>query len=280
MTDIATLQRFDTLYRTRAIPSIGSWVQIDPPLTTMLNAFNTLGPQSIELFLFDSAGERVGEPFARTIGTHQLLRVDLATLLPDASAFEGCVWVWSRGETDEGSLGLQAIDLEFIDRDRPPGHVLGSVHLIFDFLDTLGIAPWLDLVSPRVIVGRTPEGAPAFRNYLGLAHIPFNGTSLGGADIELTVSNQRGEQRRAEPFHLPVLGSWFGDLESVFGDLTSFLMGDDENRGYGVVNVREANGALAGMAGMIKVVDAVSGEMLVGHLNDRNFARPAMKDPE
>jgi len=281
MADIKTMQRFGELYREGYLPSVGSWVQVAPSqgLTTRLNAFNTLADQQVELFLFDEHGTTV-HTAAYTIATYHTLRLDLEDILPaSALPFEGSLWCWCRGDTDEGSLGLQAIDLDFIDRGMPAGHVMASVHLMFDFLDTLGIAPYMDLVTPRLLVGTTPEGSPTHRNYLGLAHILLGLGDTSGCELQLSVSNESGEVRQAaQTIKLPALGSWFGDLESLFPDMASFLMRDGEPRGYGVVNVRERNDLRAGLAGMVKIVDVVSGAMLAGHLNDRHFARPAMKD--
>ena len=283
MTDLVTLQRFVELASNGYIPSVGAWVQIDPAnnLTTVLNAFNTLGDQSLELFLLNQSGYLVGAPIERTLERHKALRLDLEAVVDAANLpFEGSLWVWALGEPREGHLGLQAIDLDFVDRTRPAGHVLGSVHLIFDFINTLGIPPYLDLLSPRVLVEETPEGAQRYRNFLGLAQVPVSGdAALEPARLEIRLSNEAGETRTAEQVvQLPTLGSWFGDLNALFGDFSEFLRRDGERRGYGVVNVREKNDTTVGMAGMIKVVDTVSGEMLVDHLNDRHFARPAMKD--
>lgn len=282
MATIETLQRFGDLLQQGYLPSVGAWVQVDSALnlTTLLNAFNTLGNQSVEIFLFDQNGDEVGEIVQRTIDTNKALRIDLEDLVPAQSQpFEGSIWLWCKGDTNEGSIGLQAIDLDFIDRARPAGMVLGSVHLIFDFINTLGIGPYMDLVSPRILVDETPEGAPMYQNFLGIAHVPTTSFTLQGPTIEVTLTNEAGESRVAsEPIALPLLGSYFGDLRQLFPDMPDFLRRAGERRGYGVVGVRETNNATAGLAGMVKVVDTVTGSLLVGHLNDRNFARPAMKD--
>ena len=34
------------------------------------------------------------------------------------------------------------------------------------------------------------------------------------------------------------------------------------------------------LAGMVKVIDVVNGSMLVGHISDRSFARPTMKEED
>ena len=281
MADAATLQRFATLYGDGFLPSVGSWVQVAPAqgLTTILNAFNTLGNQQVELFLFDVGGTTVYNG-TYDIQTNHTLRLDLEDVVPsDALPFEGSLWMWAKGDTNEGALGLQAIDLDFVDRDMPAGHVMGSVHLIFDFINTLSIPPYMDLVTPRILVGETPEGSPTHQNFLGLAHAIVSLGDATGCELEITVSNEAGDTLAAnQTIVLPALGSWFGDLHVLFPTLPEFLMRPGEKRGYGVVNVREKNSKRAGLAGMVKVVDVVSGSMLVGHLNDRHFARPAMKD--
>jgi len=281
MADSATITRFAQLYQDGYLPAVGSWVQVAPSqgLTTILNAFNTLGNQSFEIFLFDSDGHQVFNDSA-TIQTNHTLRMDLEDVVPaDALPFEGSIWTWCKGDTNEGSLGLQAIDLDFIDHNMPAGHVVASVHLIFDFINTLGIPPYMDMVTPRLLVGETPEGGPTHRNYLGLAHVLVGLSDTSGCELVLTVSNEDGQDLEAnQTIVLPALGSWFGDLQVLFPTLPEFLMRSGEKRGYGAVNVREKNSEVAGLAGMIKVVDVVSGAMLAGHFNDRHFARPAMKD--
>lgn len=281
MADLGTLQRFGTLFGEGYLPSVGSWVQVAPlqNLTTILNAFNTLGPQSLEIFLFDPGGNLVGSPVVTTLQPGRALRIDIEDLVPLADLpFEGSIWMWAKGATSEGSIGLQAVDLDFIDRSLPAGHVLGSVHLMYDFIDTLGIPPYLDLLSPRVLVAETPEGAPRYQNFLGLAHALVT-SDLSGPEIELTLSNGVGETLTSDPaISIAHLGSWFGDLSSVFPTIQEFLMLDGEKRGYGVINVREKNAVQKGLCAMIKVVDLVNGSMLVDHLNDRSFARPAMKE--
>lgn len=280
MADIALILKFVDLFEAGYLPSVGSWVQVAPNanLTTIVNFFNTLGPQDIELYLLDRAGDPVGDPVLFTMQTGEARRVDLAEHVEQP--FEGAVWVWAKGSTSEGSLGLQAIDLDFLDTSRPVGgQVLGSVHLLYDFVNTLGIPPYLDVVSPRVLVAKEPEGGPKYQNYLGLANVIVPPTPEP-AELKLTLQNEAGEVLNAkETISLELLGSWFGNLEQsmLFPDLTDFLMGD-RDRGYGVIGVREANDVTTGLCAMIKVVDNLTGSMLVDHLNDRNFARPAMKD--
>jgi hypothetical protein len=279
MANLALIGTFVTLFNDGYIPSVGSWVQVDPGnnLTTIVNFFNTLGPQEVEAYLIDTAGNPVGDPITFTMAQGEAKRVNLADHV--AQPFEGAIWVWGKGSTEEGSIGLQAIDLDFLDTSRPVGgQVLGSVHLIYDFINTLGIAPYLDLVSPRVLVDREPEGGPKYQNFLGIAHVLVEG--IEQPTLRLTMQNENGEVLEAkETIWLDSLGSWFGNLEqpSLFPDLAAFLAGDG-NRGYGVVGIREVNDLTTGLCAMIKVVDNLSGSMLVDHLNDRNFARPAMKD--
>lgn len=281
MADLETLTRFWELYDMGYLPSIGAWVQVAPSsdLTTVLNAFNSLGEQELELFLIDPKGQTVAWHVADPLASNKTLRLDLETLVPEESLpFEGSVWVWARGSDEEGgSIGLQAIDLDFVDRTRPEGHSAGSVHVIFDFLDTLHLGPFMDYVSPRVLVDATPEGSQRYQNFLGLAHIPLD-LDFPGAKLKITLTNEAGETRTADTVELSALGSWFGSLENLFPGMDEFLVRDGEERGYGVVNVREAQGRQTGLAGMLKVVDVVNGSMMVNHLNDRNFARPAMKE--
>lgn len=281
MADATTIQRFAQLYTSGYLPSVGAWVQVAPGqgLTTILNAFNTLGNQDVEMFLFDAAGNTVYTG-THTIQTNHTLRLDLEDVVPSgALPYEGSMWMWCKGDTSEGNLGLQAIDLDFVDHNMPAGHIMGSVHFIFDFINTLGIPPYMDMVTPRILVGETPEGSPTHQNFLGLAHVLVSLSDVSGCELEITVSNEDGETLDAnQTVVLPALGSWFGDLQVLFPNLPEFLMRPGEKRGYGVVNVREKNSKQSGLAGMVKVVDVVSGSMLVGHLNDRHFARPAMKD--
>jgi hypothetical protein len=276
------MQHFLDLFSAGYLPAVGSWVQVAPAsgLTTVLNAFNTLGTQAMEIFLFDEGGDTVATA-ERTLATHQTLRLDLATLVPaSALPFEGSLWLWSHGDTAEGHLGLQAIDLDFLDRNRPDGHVMGTVHLIFDFINTLGIPPYLDLVAPRLLVGETPEGGPAYQNFLGVCHVPTTSLfDLTGPELVLTVTNEDGEELAGnQTIALPLLGSWFGDLGVLFPGLPEHLLRPGERRGYGALNVREKTSRTTGLAGMLKIVDVVSGAMLVNHLTDRSFARPAMKE--
>lgn len=278
MTDQATLERFNVLNGQSYVPSIGGWVQVAPALglSTVLNVFNTLGPQTIEIFLLDQAGDPVHTQVLE-VGTFQALRLDLETVIPaSALPFEGSLWVWCKGDTNEGSIGLQSIDLDFIDRDRPDGYAAGSVHLMFDFLDTQGIPPYLDLVTPRVLVETTPEGSPRYQNYLGVAQVPIS--SYIEPLIELTIRNEAGATMTPVTVPLPVIGSWFGSLEALFPGLADFLTPSGGTRGYGTLGVRDYYGGRNGMVAMLKVVDVVTGEMMVNHLNDRSFARPAQKE--
>lgn len=281
MADIATLQRFSELYGAGYLPSVGAWVQVAPGLglTTFINVFNTLAKQEIEYFLFNTDGNTVYQD-AHTLPTGQTLRIDLESVVPAAALpFEGSMWVWCKGDTDEGSIGLQAIDLEFVDRNMPEGHVMGGVHLIFDFLNTNGTPPYLDLVSPRLLVGETPEGGAQYQNFVGLSHVVLGISSLTGPELVLTISDESGRVISAsETITLPPLGSWFGDLQAIFPNIQTDLMRSGQKRGYGTLNVRAVDDAVVGLAGMVKIVEVESGAMLVDHLNDRNFARPAMKD--
>ena len=61
MADAVTLARFWQLYESGYLPSVGSWVQVAPDsdLTTVLNAFNSLGEQQLEIFLIDQSGSTV-----------------------------------------------------------------------------------------------------------------------------------------------------------------------------------------------------------------------------
>lgn len=281
MSDAATLERFSELYDDDFVPSIGGWVQVDPDLglTTVLNAFNTLGTQTIEIFLLDQAGDPVFHEVMDPLGSYQALRLDLETIIPAESLpFEGSLWFWSKGATGEGAIGLQAVDLDFVDRSRPDGYAQGSVHLMFDFLNTLGNAPYLDLVTPRVLAEKTPEGSDRYRNYIGMAQIPIS--DISSPTLELTIRNEFGDSLPAATVPMPLTGSWFGSLEALFPGLSDFLIGDGETRGYGTLNVRDANNGYNGLVAMLKVVDQVSGEMMVNHLNDRSFARPAQKEDD
>jgi hypothetical protein len=280
MADIDILQRMALLAQGGYLPSVGSWVELAPPITTVLNAFNTLGRQSMELFLLDREGASVGAIQRRTLETGKALRLDLVELCePQHLPFEGCLWIWTKGDTAEGHLGLQAIDLDFIDRSRPDGHVRGTVHVIYDFLNTLKIPPYLDLVSPRVTVETTPDGAPRYGNFLGLAHV-LVGRNLETPSLEISLINQAGEVLVAsQRVELPLLGSRFVSLESLFPTLASFLQTPGEATGFGTVRVRELTpDTNVGLTAMLKVVDQLSGEISVDHLNDRAFARPPQKE--
>ncbi|HJN76332.1 MAG TPA: hypothetical protein QGF58_20555 [Myxococcota bacterium] len=280
MADAVTLARFWQLYESGYLPSVGSWVQVAPDsdLTTVLNAFNSLGEQQLEIFLIDQSGSTVVWHVPDPLATNKTLRIDLETIIPAESLpFEGAVWVWALGDSSEGSIGLQAIDLDFVDRTRPEGHSAGSVHIVFDFINTLSMGPFMDYVSPRVLVDATPEGSQRYQNYLGVAHIPLE-LGTAGMELEISLTNEAGETQTADPIELESMGSWFGSLEALFPGMPEFLARDGEDRGYGTVNVREANGRTTGLAGMLKVVDVVNSSLMVNHLNDRNFARPAMKE--
>ncbi len=280
MADLATLQRFGQLYNQGYLPSVGSWVQVDPGagLTTIFNAFNTLGNQVLELFLVEPSGGTVVTYEPGPLGTNKTLRLDLEDLFdPDDLPFEGCIWVWAKGDDSQGSIGLQAIDLDFVDRSRPAGHTLGSVHLIFDFLNTLGQGPYMDYVGPRIMTAETPEGSQRYYNYLGLAHIPLDlGTS--GASVVITIANEDGDTWSADPIALNSMGSWFGSLEALFPGLPDFLAREDGSGGFGVLGVQEASSRITGLCGMVKLIDVLTSSMSINHINDRNFARPAQKE--
>ncbi len=283
MADLAILAHFASLLDDGWDPSVGAWAQVDlaNDLTTRLNAFNTLGTQALEIYLFDPNGDQVGTTWVGSIDTNQTLRLDLAGLA--GGPFEGSVWVWSKGDTDEGSIGLQAIDLDFINLGDPE-YTLGTNHLMFDFFDTLGAFfrslgesdPYVDLVSPRLLVDES-DGGPLYDNYLGIAHIPLRGDT--GAQLEITVTNDDGDSQ-SKTVSIPTLGARFDHLESLFPGLPQFLMRDGETRGYGAVSVRALSDDVGGLCGMVKVQlrpQDGRGMMMVGHLNDRYFARPAMK---
>ncbi len=283
MADLVTMAHFDSLSARGHLPSIGAWVQVDPDreLTTVLNAFNTLGKQTTELWLLDQEGSGVANRTV-TIETNHTLRLDPETMLdPSDLPFEGSIWVWSLGaEASEGNLGLQAIDLDFVDRARPDGYTAASVHIIFDFINTLSMGPWLELISPKVVAERTHEGSDRYLNYIGMAHIVLH--TDGGLPrrprLLLTLYNDQGDSRVSDPIVLEPHGSFFGALEFVFPGMHEFLA-TDSSHGQGIVEITAADGEIEGMAAMIKVVDQLSGEMMVSHLNDRNFARPALKEP-
>ena len=281
MADLATLQRFGQLYSAGYIPSVGAWVQVDPDngLTTIFNAFNTLGNQLLELTLADPSGDTVATYVPDSaLGTNKTLRLDLEDLFdPDDLPFEGCIWVWAKGDDSQGAIGLQSIDLDFVDRSRPAGHTLGSVHLIFDFLNTLGQGPYMDYVGPRIMTAETPEGSQRYLNYLGLAHIPLD-LGNSGATVVITITNEDGDTWSADPIELASMGSWFGSLEALFPGLPDFLAREDGTGGYGALGVQEASNRITGLCGMVKLVDVLTSTMLVNHINDRNFARPAQKE--
>lgn len=284
MADPIALQDVQALAGAGYQVAVGSWVEIDPAagLTTVLNAFNMLGPQQLELRLFDAAGNRAGSS-KHTLATTETLRLDLQTIVDAGKLpFEGCLWCWGKGGTAEGNLNFQGIDLDFVDRNQPAGHVRGSVHLITDFTNTLGLGPYIDLVCPRIMVEATEEGGQRYQNFLGIAFAPTNiflgSTSSATAEMVVTLRNEKGDVMSAnKTLLLPPMGSWFGDLAQLFPDMAAFLTPSGQKRGYGVLNVQEKLAATIGMAGMVKVVDTMTGAMLVDHLNDRNFSRPAQK---
>jgi hypothetical protein len=280
MTSDATLERFRELKSEAYHPSVGAWVQVVPGagLTTVLHAFNALGPQDHELFLIDPAGEVAAQWRSEDHGPMETRRIDLAEHTPASEAFEGTLWVWSRSQDDTGAIGTAAMSLDFVDRARPEGHSDGSVHVIYDFFDTLDRPPYLDLISPNVVVERTPEGSDRFLNYLGLAHLLVSDEDFDDpatVELELTMSPAVGETWVSAPVQLPPLGSWFMSLEVVFPGLADFLA-DSDGRGGGVVGVRDPSGRTTGVASMLKVVDVVHGSMSVNHLIDRYFSRVSL----
>ncbi len=99
-----------------------------------------------------------------------------------------------------------------------------------------------------------------------------------GCSIVITVTNEAGEDWSAEPLALNSMGSWFGSLEALFPGLPDFLAREDGSGGFGSVGVREENDRVTGLCGMVKLVDVLTSSMLVNHINDRNFARPAQKE--
>jgi len=284
MADPAVLNDVQALAGAGYQVAVGAWVQLAPELslTTRLNAFNTLGQQDLTLQLFDNRGNLAGRS-EHVVKTFETLRLDLETIVdPGKLPFEGALWSWGKGQTPEGNLNFQGIDLDFINRQRPAGHVMGSVHLITDFSNTLGIGPYVDLLGPRIIMEATPEGGQRYQNFLGLAFAPTNlflgSTPNAQANLVVTVTNQAGETMTApQPLAIPPLGSWFGDLAFLFPGLEEFLAVPGQARGFGAIGVQEAGNALIGVAGMVKVRDTLSGELMVSHLNDRHFSRPAQK---
>jgi hypothetical protein len=284
MADPVALQDAQALAGAGYQVAVGSWVQCAPALglTTVLNAFNMLGSQQLELRLFDQAGNRAGSA-KHSLGTHQSLRLDLETIVdPGKLPFEGCLWSWGKGSTVEGNLNFQGIDLDFIDRNQPTGHVMGSVHLITDFTNTLGLGPYIDLVCQRIMVESTPEGGQRYQNFLGLCFAPTNlflgSTGNSVAQLVVTLRNESGDKLVSDQvISLSPMASWFGDLAVLFPELDAFLTPPGKTRGFGTLEVQEKSAQTIGMAGMVKVVDTLTGAMLVDHLNDRNFSRPAQK---
>jgi len=183
----------------------------------------------------------------------------------------------TKGVSGDANLGIQAMDLDFVDSTRPAGHVLGTVHVMQDFFDTLDIAPWLDLVSPRVMVGLDSDGAERWTNYLGMGHFPY--ASADPAKLEIRVANEAGEWLTAKS-HVDVqlFGSAFVSLNALFPTLHEHLTKPGADIGYGAVNVREITaGKNIGLCAMLKVMSNETGDFMVDHLNDRHFAKPTQK---
>lgn len=283
MADAAALQDVQALASAGYQVAVGSWVQMDPSLglTTRLNAFNLLGQQQLELRLFDQAGNKVGSS-RQTLQTNQSLRLDLETIVDAGKLpFEGCLWSWGKGGS-EGNLNFQGIDLDFIDRNQPEGHVMGTVHLITDFANTLSLGPYVDLVCQRIMVETTEEGGQRYQNFLGLAFAPTNiflgSTGTTPAELVITLRNENGDQLVSDKVvSLSPMASYFGDVATLFPTINEFLTPPGKRRGFGVLGVQEKSAQIVGVAGMVKVVDTLTGALLVDHLNDRNFSRPAQK---
>ncbi len=278
MVDVLVAQKLNDLYLDGYLPSVGAWVQVAGSVTTRLNAFNTLGEQHMFVGLLDQAGNMVGEWWEGTLPDGQALRLDLATLLPPGvTSFEGSTWMLCKGTTAPSNLGLQAIDLDFIDTSRPEGHVMGTVHVIQDFFNTLGIAPWLDLISPRVMVEIYDDDASRFTSYLGMAHFPTEG--LESAVLEVRLANETGDWIEAnKTVEIDFMGSAFVSVESLFPTMRDHLVAPGERLGFGALNVREItpNGRV-GLCAMLKVVNNETGDFMVNHMNDRHFAKPTQK---
>ncbi len=155
--------------------------------------------------------------------------------------------------------------------------MLGTVHLMQDFFNTLGLPPWLDLISPRLMVGYDEAGAPRWTNFLGLAHHPV--TSGQPARVQVRVANTDGEWLDApEPLVVPLFGSRFVSIESLIPGLDEHLGVQGTQPAFGAINVREVTPAgQIGLCAMLKVTDNETGDFLVDHLNDRHFAKPTQK---
>ena len=276
MTDWNYLQKLADLTQDGYLPTLGAWVQVAGPVTTRLNAFNTLSSQHLVVALLDQDGDLAGPLWEGTVPAGRALRLDLATLLTKPP-FEGAVWVAAKGEDGKGDIGIQAMDLDFIATSRPAAHVLGTVHMMQDFYNTLGIAPWLDLLSPRVTIEVGPDGEALTTNFLGLAHHPID--SADGSELEIRVANEAGEWLVAKDhLKVPALGSAFLALEVLMPTLREHLVKPGATRGFGTVNVREMTpGGTVGLCAMLKVTDNETGDFRVDHLNDRHFAKPTQK---
>ena len=278
MVDVMAAQKLNDLTQDGYLASVGAWVQVAGPVTTRLNAFNTLGEQHMFVGLLDQAGNMVGDWWEGTLPDRHALRLDLATLLPAGiTLFEGAVWLLCKGTGAPSNLGLQAMDLDFVDTSRPKGHVMGTVHVIQDFFNTLGIAPWLDMVCPRVMVELDGDGASRWTSYLGMAHFPTQG--LEPAVLQVRLANESGDWIEAsKTIQIPFMGSAFVSVESLFPTMHDHLLGPGEQLGFGALNVREITpGGHVGLCAMLKVVNNETGDFMVNHLNDRHFAKPTQK---
>ncbi len=272
------MQKIAELVQGGYLVTLGAWVQINSMVTTRLNAFNTLSDQHLYAVLFDEKGDTVGGLWEGNLTAGRALRLDLRTLLPAGTdSFEGAIWIAARGADGTANLGIQAMDLDFIDLSRPEGHVLGTVHVMQDFFDTLDIPPFLDLLSPRVILGRDSDGADRWTNYLGMASFPIASVDPGA--FEIRIANEAGDWLVADDLvSLPPFGSEFLSLNALFPDLHEHLGASGEDIGFGVLNVRETSeGKSIGLCAMLKVVSNETGDFMVDHLNDRHFAKPTQK---
>ncbi len=270
--------RFGDLRRQGYQPAVGSWVQVLPSmgLSTVWDLGNFLGPQEIEVFLIDPDGLIAVEFRVDRLPAFARHRVDLGEYLPPDTPFEGTLWVWARG-LDGPALSGTTMGLEFVDSTRPEGYCAASVHMLFDFFDTLDQPPFVDLVSPLVRVETTREGSPRFLNYLGIASLPIgSGTPDSGApELQISLSNASGAQQLSDRIPLELFGSSFRSLESLFPGMHEFLAGTAD-RGAGTVGVREASDAVTGIGAMLKVTDVLTGELCADHLIDRWFSRVSL----
>jgi len=275
MVDLLAAQKLNDLTQDGYLASVAAWVQVSGSVTTRLNAFNTLGEQHMVIGLLDQAGNLVGDWWEETLPNGRALRLDLADLLPaGVKNFEGAAWLLCKGTGAPSNLGLQAMDLDFIDTTRPEGHVMGTVHVIQDFFNTLGLPPWLDMVCPRVMVELDEDEASRWTSFLGMAHFPTQG--LEPAVLQVRLANEAGEWIEAEDtITIDFMGSAFVSLESLFPKMHDHLLAPGKKRGFGAVNVREItpNGRV-GLCAMLKVVNNETGDFMVNHLNDRHFAKP------